>query len=134
MRPDPAALTDTRRNGRMRRALVIGLCAATSCAVWRHYATVEAEEAARQFEAAESLQRRQDVECRTNRPLALCGLRISFASGPDSFAFAVPVFPGIAAVYSGWRAGPLWGQGNLRIAVWYGLGVSELATLDLWKA
>lgn len=49
-----------------------------------------------------------------------------FRDGPrTTFRWCVPILPGILLVSSDYLIGPLWGNGGLRIVVFYGFGTVE---------
>jgi hypothetical protein len=115
-----------------RSLITLVLYAVTAAGTWRHYSIAEAERSAREFVSAEQSQQDLESECRITFTPGVCERRVSFASGPRSFAVAVPILPAVAVVCSGWAAGPLWGAGSVKLVVWYGFGVFEVASPLQW--
>lgn len=111
---------------------VLGLYAATWAGPTLQFSASESRRAAAEYQRAESLQRRQDAECQ-RVPSDLCVVRVAFDRGPRSHAVAVPLLPLVALVLSGYSAGPLWGEGSLKLVLWYGVDSIQLGELFSWK-
>jgi hypothetical protein len=57
----------------------------------------------------------------------------AFPDGPKTdFHWCAPLVPGVLIVSSEYRIGPLWGQGGIRVVLFYGCGTYEMPLFIGW--